>query len=84
MCVDSRRLIYFDSLRDAPGREAMSSEPIIVPMDTELKDVVLPEVKLEDHVVQIRVGPEKCSNAGGFEGVWCIIVFLNESWWKFP
>ena len=30
--------------------------------------VVSPEVELVDHVVQIRVGPEKCTNnAGAFE-----------------
>ena len=38
-------------------------------MDTEPEAVVVsPEVELVDHV-QIRVGPEKCTNnAGGFEG----------------
>ena len=39
-------------------------------MDTEPEVVVVsPEVKIVDHVVQIRVGPEKCTNdTGGFEG----------------
>ena len=39
-------------------------------MDTEPELIVVsPEVELVDHVIQIRVGPEKCTNnAGGFEG----------------
>ena len=60
------------SLRDAPEKEAASSKSTILltMIDTE-PDVVVgsPEVELDDHVVQIRGGPEKCANiAGGFEG----------------
>ena len=59
-----------DSIRDAPEKEDASSKLTILLMDTEPDVVVvLPEVELVDHVVQIRVGSEKCTNnAGGFEG----------------
>ena len=60
-----------DSLRGAAEQEAASSKPtILLMMDTEPELVVVsPEVELVDHVVQIRVEPEKCTdNAGGFEG----------------
>ena len=58
------------SLRGAPEQEAASSKPTILLMvDTEPELVVVsPEVELVDYV-QIRVGPEKCTNnARGFEG----------------
>ena len=58
-----------DSLRGAPEKEAASSKPIILLMDAKAEVVVVsPKVELVDYVVQIRVGPEKCTNAGGFEG----------------
>ena len=59
------------SLTGAPEQEAASSKPtILLMMDNEPGFVVVsPEVKLVDHVAQIRVGPEKCTNnARGFEG----------------
>ena len=60
------------SSRGAPEQEAASSKPtiLLMMMDSEPEfGVVSPEVKFVDHVVQIRVGPEKCTNskAGGFE-----------------
>ena len=59
------------SLRGAPEQEAASSKPtILMTMTGTEPDVVVvsPEVELVDHVVQIRVGPEKCTTtAGGFE-----------------
>ena len=46
-----------DSLRDAPEKEAASSKPTTLPMDTEPEVVTLsPEVELEYHVLQIRIG----------------------------
>ena len=75
--VKCRRLIYLllktDSLRGALEQEAASSKPtILLMMDTEMELVVVsPEVELVVHVVQIRVGQEKCTinnNARGFVG----------------
>ena len=59
-----------DSLRDAPEKEAASSKPtILLMMDTEPEVVVVsPEVELVGHIVRIRVGPQKHTNAGGLEG----------------
>ena len=51
-----------DSLRDAPEKEAASSKPTILLMKMDAEPgvvVVSPEVELVDHIVQIRVGPEK-------------------------
>ena len=58
-----------DSFRGAPEQEAASSKPtiLLMMMGTELEvAVVSPGVELVDHVVQIHVGPDKCTiNVGG-------------------
>ena len=67
--IDIPVVADFGSLRNALGKESLSSEPSILSTDTEPEVVMLlPEVGLEDHVLQIRVGSENGTNAGGFEG----------------
>ena len=59
----------FDSLQSALGKAFVLSEPTVLSMDTEPEVAMpLPEVKLEEQLIQIRVGSENGTNAGVLDG----------------
>ena len=73
MYARNRRLVWnvadFDSLQTNPRKGAVPSETIKSLIDTE-PGVVLrpPEVGLEDHVIQVRVGSASGANERDLEG----------------
>ena len=67
--VDTSVVADLDSLQTNPGKDAVPSEPNKSLIDTEPGVVMRsPEVGLEDHAVQARVGSENGTNVGGLEG----------------
>ena len=67
--VDVSVVADFDSLQTNPGKDDVPSEPINSLADIEPGVVMRsPEVGLEDHVIQVRVGSESGTNVGDLEG----------------
>ena len=67
--VDVFVVADIDSLQNNPGKDAVPSEPIKSMTDTEPGvGMRSPEVGLEDHVIQVRVGSESGTNVGGLDG----------------
>ena len=67
--VDISVVADFHSLQNNPGKDAVPSEPIKSMTDTEPGvGMRSPEVGLEDHVIQVRVGSESGTNVGGLDG----------------